>query len=66
MILLGPRVTLVGVVNQYRRREKDSTIITALNGTGGKEREGSERDRGWVTVRIKCMVRVKEKNLGRD
>ena len=32
MVLLEPRVTIVGVVNQYRRREKDSAIITALNG----------------------------------
>ena len=32
MVLLEPRVTMVGVVNQYRRREKDSAIITALNG----------------------------------
>ena len=49
---------MVGVVNQYRRREKDSTIITALNGNGGR---GRERERERVGGRhIECMVIERE------
>lgn len=32
MLQLEARVTMVAVVSQYRRREKDTMIITALNG----------------------------------